>query len=331
MRKMHATGCAVLTGAVMLFVAGPAAASENGATVYLLGSGGPGNAVMPPVQGVFLDNEFYYAHLDANAEKQFPINGNVIAGLDGDLIADFPTVVVVPTTNFLGGTLMLGGAIPFGTVMVNARAKLTGPFGGTRNFSLGDSATVIGDPIVTGALGWKSGNTHFQLSTLANVPIGTYRAGELANLAFHRWAVDVSGAVSWHQEAGWDLSAKAGVTFNGRNDVTDYKSGDDFHAEGSIEKKLTKQFSLGLIGYYYKQISDDTGSGAKLGPFRGETVGAGGTVAWDFMFTKKTPATLRVRAFTEFETTNRPSNTSVWIGLSLPLSMKLPAGAGGAH
>ncbi len=39
-----------------LLGAAPAHASESGSSFYLLGSGGPGAALLPPLQGVFFDN-----------------------------------------------------------------------------------------------------------------------------------------------------------------------------------------------------------------------------------------------------------------------------------
>ena len=41
------------------------------------------------------------------------------------------------------------------------------------------------------------------------------------------------------------------------------------------------------------------------------------------------PATLRARAFSEFNVSNRLEGDSFWLDLSVPLSMKMPAGAGG--
>jgi hypothetical protein len=88
-------------------------------------------------------------------------------------------------------------------------------------------------------MGWKRGKVHFTVSGLVNIPVGYYREDQLANLSFHRWAGDLSTAVSWHDdESGWDVSGKAGVTFNGKNDYTDYNSGNDFHVEGAVEKTL---------------------------------------------------------------------------------------------
>lgn len=310
-------------------LANQASATEGGASLYLLGSGGPGTAEMPPLEGVYLDNTIWVYSGEAKADRQFVVGGNVVAGLEATIVADFLTVLWVPSTNVLGGTLAIGGALPVGAPMMKVNAVLTGPLGNQFNFSRRDSAIVVGDPIATASLGWKTGNTHIQASTLVNIPVGTYREDQIANIAFHRWAVDTSLAVTWADEtSGWDLSGKIGVTFNGTNTFTDYSSGDEFHAEAAVEKTFAKSFSAGLQGYYYKQISGDSGQGARLGPFKGEVIGAGATAAWHTVL-GRSPATIRARFFKEFEVTNRLEGESYWLSLSLPLHMKIPAGVGG--
>jgi hypothetical protein len=71
---------------------------------------------------------------------------------------------------------------------------------------------------------------------------------------------------------GWDLSATAGFTFNETNAATDYKTGDEFHLEWAVTKYLSKQFTIGVVGYYYQQLTPDTGTGAVLGSFEGRVV-----------------------------------------------------------
>jgi hypothetical protein len=320
------TGSVVLAAAGAL-LAGGTHAAEGGASLYLLGSGGPEAAVMPPVQGVFFDDTFYYYDGGSGGGKQFTLGGNVVANLHARIAADFGTVVWVPTTNFLGGTLEVGGVLPVGDPNVNVSAILTGPLGRRVGVSVSDSALVVGDPIGTVALGWAIGRLHIEGSVLVNVPVGDYRQGELANLAFHRWAGDTSMAVTWHDPAaGWDVSGKAGFTFNGTNDVTHYTSGTEFHIEGALEKSLTKQWAVGAQVYYYNQVTGDSGPGAKLGPFEGRVTGVGGTAAYSFIL-GHTPMTLRGRVMTEFDAVNRLQGTSGWLDLSFPLMMKLPAGA----
>lgn len=304
-----------------------AMADEGGASVYLLGSGGPGAAVLPPLEGVYFENDMFYYEGSAGGERQFVVGGNLVAGLDAKIYADFPTVIWVPSTNFAGGTLAIGAALPIGGPSVTVDAVITGPLGGQVSISRSDSTFLIADPVVTAVLGWKSGNLHFALSGLVNIPVGRYREGELANLAFHRWAEDVSAAVSYHDaEAGWDVSAKAGVTFNGKNDFTDYDSGNDFHLEGAVEKIFSPAWSAGVQAYYFKQISGDSGAGARLGDFKGEVTGVGGTIAYNFTLAG-TPTAARLKVLTEFDATNRLEGTSVLLSLAIPLSVKLPAGA----
>jgi hypothetical protein len=309
--------------------ASPAQATEGGASLYLLGSGGPGVAEMPPLEGVYFDNMIYVYSGEAKGSREFVIGGNVVAGLDATIVADFASTLWVPSTNVLGGTLAIGGIMPVGAPMVKVNAIITGPLGNEFDVSRRDSQIIAGDPVVTAALGWKAGNTHIQASTLVNIPVGHYRENQLANLAFHRWIIDGSLAVTWKDEtSGWDLSAKGGVSFNGKNDFTDYDSGNELHLEAAVEKSFSKSFSAGLQGYYLNQISGDSGEGAKLGPFKGEVFGAGATAAWHTIL-GRSPATIRGRFMKEFEATNRLEGESYWLELSIPLYMKMPTQAGG--
>ncbi len=216
--------------AAALLCAQPAQASEGGASLYLLGSGGPGVAVLPPIEGVFFANTAYYYDGKGGGGKNFLVGGNLVAGLKAKVVADFATVLWVPTTNLGGATLALGAILPVGDPKVNVSAVITGPLGNSFSLSREDSQTVMGDPLLTGMLGWTNGDLHIQASTIVNIPIGQYRHGKLANLAFHRWAADASLAGTWRNEkSGWDVSGKAGFTFNGENHYTDYDTGTEFH------------------------------------------------------------------------------------------------------
>ena len=319
-----ARGVGLAITAIGVLLASDAHASEGGASLYLLGSGGPEAAVMPPVQGVYVDNTVYYYDGSGGGGKQFEVGGNVVADLHARIAADFATVAWVPTTHFVGGTLMIAGVLPIGDPSVDVSAILTGPLGRHIGVSASDSALLVGDPIGTFAAGWKFGNVYVQGSGLLNVPIGQYRPGQLSNLAFHRWAGDTSLAVTWHEpKTGWDVSGKAGFTFNGTNPSTQYTTGTEFHIEGSIEKTLSKAWSLGAQAYYFDQVTGDFGAGATLGPFKGRVVGVGGTAAYHFAI-GHTPMTLRGRIMTEFDEVNRLAGTSYWLDLAFPLVIKMP-------
>jgi hypothetical protein len=305
--------------------AGSARASESGTSFYILGTGGPEAAVLPPIPGVFLANTAWYYNGSARADRQFVIGGNLVAGVQTTVWADFPTFLWVPTTNLGGATLALGVVPVFGEPSVNASAVLTGPLGRQFAFSKSDSQFVAGDPVLLGALSWKFGKTTLQGSTQINVPIGDYREGQLANLALHRWAEDLSFAATWHDDkSGWDVSGKVGVTFNGTNHATDYTTGTESHYEVSIEKALSPKFSLGFQTYYFYQLTGDSGPGAKLGGFEGRVLGVGGQGAYNFTVAGKIPVTLRLHGTTEFDAKNRLEGHTIWLDLSMPLYARTP-------
>lgn len=304
-----------------LGLSSPALATDGAASLYLLGSGGPGAAVMAPVEGVYYDKTIYVYDGNAGASREFPVNGRVVAGLDTTVVVDFETLLFVPSTKFLGGTLAMGVTLPIGAPMLDVDAILTTPGGPALNASRHDSALTTGDPVGLVMLGWHGSKVHVQLSSMINVPVGHYREGRLANISLHRWAADGSLALSWHDPgSGWDLSAKGGYTYNDRNRTTDYDSGDEIHAEAAIEKALSSTFSLGVQGYYNKQISGDDGI---LGPFEGEALAVGGTAAVNVTMGGK-PATFRARVLKELDVTNRLKGTSFWLDFSIPLAMNLP-------
>lgn len=320
-------GLAALAAGVLL--SAPAWATEGGASFYLLGSGGPQAAVLPPLKGVYFANTFFYYDGASRLDKPLIYNGNILANVKGTIAADFPTVLVAPWQSVLGGNFVAGLAIPFGHVSVDGNVVLTGPLGNQIGLSRGDDAFVVGDPVLSVAQGWTRGVVHFDIANLLNVPIGDYREGKAANLAFHRWADDLSFAVTrLDPKDGWDLSAKTGFTFNGENPATDYRTGTEWHLEAAVEKQITPAWALGVQAYQFSQVSGDSGSGAKLGPFEGRVTGVGGEAAYSFTV-GKTPVTLRLHGTSEFNASNRLQGHSIWFDLSLPLHMQLPAGRPG--
>lgn len=250
-----------------------------------------------------------------------PSGGKVIGEVSADIVADLVTGTWVLPTSVLGGSLALGVILPVGrpdvTAQVLADPAASGPIG--RRVT--DDAFVMGDPVATMALGWHAGNWHWNVAALLNIPVGDYRQGEIANLAFHRVATDLSAAVTWLDPAtGWELSATTGVTFNGTNDYTDYTTGTEFHVEWAVTKALTKQFSVGLVGYYYDQLTGDSGSGARLGDFEGRVTALGGMVAYNFELSG-TPISTRVRVYREFDVVNRLEGTAGFATIAFPLAI----------
>ncbi|MDE1154717.1 MAG: transporter [Acidobacteriaceae bacterium] len=292
-------------------------AAEGGAGFYLLGSKGPAAGITPP-PGVFISNDVYFYSGDLGGNKALPSGGRLAVGVEGKAVIDVPTVLWVLPEDVAGGHLGLTGTIPFGWKQTSADVTLSGPRGGSASGNITDPVFTVGDPVVGGLLGWEAGNFHWQTGVLVNVPIGDYQKGEISNIAFHHWGADVSGAVTWLDPSiGLDLSAAVGMTFNAINHATDYRTGNEFHFEWAAVQHFNTQFDAGLVGYYYDQLTGDSGSGASSG-FKGRVAAAhiGGTQGGR--------AAARIKYFHEFSVENRARGDAVFLSLSVPLSITKP-------
>lgn len=294
-------------------------AAEGGAGFYLLGSKGPAAAVTPP-PGVYFQNDLYFFSGEVGAGRELPTGGRVAVGVDGDAVIELPTLIWVLPEEIAGGHLGLTASLPIGWKKTSADLTLAGPLGGSASASISDDVFTIGDPVVGGFLGWQHENFHWQVGTMINVPIGNYQEGEISNIAFHHWGADVFAGATWlDPSTGIDLSGVVGVTFNAENPTTDYRTGNEFHFEWAAVKHFNQQFDAGLIGYYYDQLSGDSGEGAS-GPFKGRAASIGATIGWNFKV-GETPVSARLKYFHEFSARNRAEGDAVFLTISMPLSI----------
>ena len=322
--RAAAAGAATFASLAAL-VAWDARAAENAAGIYLLGVRGPMAGYVPP-PGLYFQNDVYLYSGSANASRELPFNGQLIAEVKGKMAAEIPTLLWSTPLQFAGGNLAFSATLPIGGPRIDAGATLSAPpLNAVLAHNVHDSVATIGDPLLSGLVAWHSGNFHWNAGVMVNVPVGDYQAGELANLAFHRWGSDFFGAGTWNDPAtGHELSGAVGITFNGRNPVTDYKTGTEFHAEAAAVHHFSKQFDLGLVGYFYDQIGGDSGSGAKLGAFKGRVAALGGTLGYTFL-AGQTPISTRVRIYREFDVQNRLQGTAAFLSVAIPISVAAPA------
>ncbi|EKS42249.1 SphA family protein [Afipia broomeae] len=300
-----------------------ARAAEGGASVYLLGARGPGAGVTPP-PGVYFEDDTYFYSGKIGGGRALPTGGLLVANVSAQSWFNLPTTLWVTPAKILGGDLAFSATIPtFGAPRVNAGLLVNSPRFGPVGLNVTDEKTNLSDYQLGSFLGWHAGNFHWQLGVSGVVPSGSYVLGQLSNASLNRPAVDVFGTLTWLDPAiGLDLSAAAGFTFNQRNRATDYQSGNEFHLEWAATKYLTKEFTIGLVGYYYQQMTADSGTGATLGAFEGRVVALGGSVGYTFEI-GKIPLATRIKVYREFSAVNRMEGTAGYFSISVPLSAAL--------
>jgi hypothetical protein len=323
MMRLKFVIAASLVGLLLVGFASTAGAAEGGTGVYLLGKRGP-LAAFVPKPGWYLTNDVFF--LTADRSELTPLGDRVVGNVDADALINIAQVTWVADTTVFGGRLAFTGVLPYGNVDVSAGSTVEGPGGIEFGRTIDDSVTGIGDPILGSSLGWKkrTGDRFRAWSTYASVfiPVGDYEVGRIANVGKNRWAADIGGAYTMANfKGGRELSAVLGFTFNGDNEDTDYSTGTEMHLELAGKQHLPNHWSMGLVGYWYEQLTADSNNPAVLGDFEGRAIAIGPEISYQFMQNPKRPVTIDLRWYSEFEVKNRLEGDSVFLTVSVPLAI----------
>lgn len=271
---MRAQGflCTCLAAGLLICGVDRAGAVEYTLGLYALGTGAVGAGITPPV-GVYLTDAFSYTQYQAS--KQIPFGGTTLTGKAYIPATTVDILAVLPQT-FLGGHISLSGSTGYGNMQLNASAF--GPFTvqqSTNGWGMTDSS-------VRASIGWEVNPTFsHKLSVTGYLPSGLWSGGFSPFLGLNRPGVDISwGGTYIDPTTKIELSGTIGFTYEGYNPQTFYSSGNTVHFEEGLSKYFDKGFRAGIISYQYLQISDDTGAGAVLGPFRTSAVAVGPSFGW---------------------------------------------------
>jgi len=253
-----------------------AIAAEAGSGVYLLGYRVLLPGVMPTKQGLYLRNDVYYYSASASATVT---GADITLKGDLDVFADLVTLsYVFPKLEVLNANYSISAIIPV------ARAKIKGDITDHgQTISNGTAGTSGGGDIffVPASLGWHWNNIHTIAAISLIFPTGEYGKNKDISIGKNRYAVDPNIAVTWIDPMlGHEISAALGYTINRENSATNYKTGDELHLDVTLAHHFPAGLGLGVGGYYYKQVTSDSGSGAILGPSRGKVFSLGPLVSY---------------------------------------------------
>lgn len=261
---------------LMIFARGESAdAAEGAGSLYLPGAGGDLLLAVAPQPGFLVANTVWFQSGDATAAV---LQGQADLNLDIDVVLNIAAATYTFDKKILGGVYTVGAVIPFGYAKLDA--KVTGPFGGTFGASA-DSFNLADIAFIPAQFNWNVGNLHFKLAETIIAPTGAYDLDNAVNLGRNYWAFDTVGAVTWFNPgSGTEISVAPGIMYNTENKKTNYKTGAEFHLDFTANQFLSETFAVGIKGYYYDQLTGDSGSGAILGNFKSESFGVGPGFFW---------------------------------------------------
>jgi hypothetical protein len=277
--RVRTLGLTLLIGLVT--ASNGAFADEGGVSFWLPGLFGS-LAAAPLQPGWALTAMNYYDSVHAGGDvalaKEVQIGQfktNLRVDINGNLTSRIDLGLLIPSytfeQRFLGAQANVSMLTIVGrmdTTLQGNIAGTLGPFGFSRFGSRTDNVVEAGDLYPMFTLRWNAGVNNFMTYVTGDLPAGGYDRTSLSNLGIGHYALD--GGVGYtylDPQSGYELSAVGGFTNNYTNPYTNYKNGVDFHLDWGASKFLTKQLFIGAVGYVYDQLTGDSGSGDRVGPF----------------------------------------------------------------
>jgi hypothetical protein len=265
---------------------GTPAAMPSGATVAV-----PIGANPPP--GVYFSSrtEAFFGDVYDDNGKKLPV--------PVDVKATALQFHWVPGNEILGATYRAMLLVPL--VDVNAA--------GVHNSGVGDIT------ISPANLSWMVSPGVFVHTGLSfGLPTGEYLGLGQANLGNNVVTTDLDLGFSYLRD-GWNLSLQANYFTYGKNHANGFKSGDEVLINWTAMKGIANDQSIGLVGYYRKQLRNDT---------LGDAIFAGGNRAEAFSlglgYSKRFgPTELNVNLMHDLSVKNDLGGTKLQINLTTPI------------
>ena len=235
-------------------------ATENGGGIYPNGAESFLTAAVPPPGYYLIDYVNYY-----EAQRLVGTGGkDLVPGFRVDALADAARFVHWGPQKFLGGQLGQQVVLPYVILDVSAA--------GAHQHKSGFGDMTI-DPLL---LSYQNARFHVVLSPEFNVPTGNYVKGDLANIGRNYYNFEPLIAFTYTGAKNFEFDTKIMYDLNGTNPSTNYKSGNEIHADYVAGYTKAGMFA-GIAGYFYKQTTDDLVGGVKVGSdgFRGQVFAFG--------------------------------------------------------
>lgn len=278
----------------------PALATEGGGSMYPNGLENFVAGALPPpgLYGLIYATQYNADRLMDNSGNNlnvpgFKVTANVVA----------PRLVWLPGLKALGGDVVTHVTVP----LVDVKVAVAGNQ---------QSKSGVGDIVIGGGIAWHHSPSLHSIAALdVFLPTGDYNKADKANLGRNYYAVEPVYAISRIDPTGWNADIKAGLLINQRNNTTDYLSGNEFHFDYALGWGIGNGIVLGLGGFVYQQISDDSKAGATIADNRGRAFGIGPSIKYDsgkgWLLTVKWQKESQVR--------NRAEGDAFWLKAVFPL------------
>lgn len=150
-----------------------------------------------------------------------------------------------------------------------------------------------------------------------NLPTAPYStASGAVNLGMNTYASEFSVGVSYLKD-GWNLSTRLSYAVYGENSATSYRSGNEFIMNWTMMKDVGG-FSIGPVGYWRKQVTDDQNDGTF---YRGAINGRAEVLGLGLGFSNRFgPVGVDINFTHDFMVRNTAGGNWLRVALTVPLA-----------
>jgi hypothetical protein len=286
---------------LILLVAPPAGASENGAAHYPTGTNTIDPALMPPPgTSLWLNYITYYMADQFN-------NSNGDSAVPGYRVSAVAEAARLLHT----WTAIDGVAWTSGIVLVANDANLDVPHRSGSGDGLGD--LVIQPVLLTVAFG----DLHVLGGFDVSLPTGNYNKDNLVNPGLNYTTVAPQVALTWLPTRELEFSLFSIAGFNSKNQQTHYTSGNYFDIDYAIGYRPIPSLhalEFSVVGYWLDQFTDDELNGSQyLDGHRSRVVAVGPQVRYQF-----TKGGFALKWLREISAENRPQGERLQLQFAVP-------------
>jgi hypothetical protein len=278
-------------------------AAEGGGSHFLQGTAGDFAMALVGPPGFYMRNDLFYFEGDMGPVSRGRF---ILSDLEQETWVDTYKFIYLPDIELLGAQPGIILAVPY-VLDVAVSGSVIAPVA----FAADGSRSGFGDPSLTLSLGWRPADeSHLLAGVSVYSDFGSYSADRIINLGRNYWSFNPMLGYTWlDPERGHEVSLLGGLMFNTENPATDYRTGTEVHLGLTVAQHFSKEFAIGLVGYYYDQVSDDKGALAGAIPvggkgFRSSSLGAGLAVSWTPKIAEK-DVTFIGKWMHDFEATRR--------------------------
>ncbi|WP_260956095.1 SphA family protein [Pseudomonas citri] len=228
-----------------------AEAVENGvvSTTFGVNDFGAGLTPPPTANGTLSIRTGFYSSRIVKDNQGNRVDNDV----DLDLLSIVPFYIRMTENTLLGANYGFGIIVPF--FKMDAELKVQTPAGPMKleadPFRMSDAVFV---PLI---LQWNVSPNLFVNSYFSvTAPTGDYDKKRLVSPGINHWTYSPGLSATYITDSGFEVSSNFQVDVSSRNKATDYKNGVEYRHEFAVGQHIGP-WTVGLGGFYYRQISDD--------------------------------------------------------------------------